>query len=54
MFLVLLTLIQISVGSALEIFGIPALLQVFHLWFASLIIGVILIIHTQLSYTEGK
>jgi len=51
--IVLLPLLQISIGSAMEIFGIPALLQVFHLWVASLIIGVILIIFTQLSYTEG-
>jgi cytochrome c oxidase assembly protein subunit 15 len=53
-FVVLLPLIQILIGSGMEIFGIPAILQVFHLWFASLIIGALLIIFTQLTYMEGE
>jgi cytochrome c oxidase assembly protein subunit 15 len=50
---VLLLVIQIVIGSALEIFGLPAILQVFHLWTASLFIGTLLILYTELVYRKG-
>lgn len=50
---VLLLVIQVILGSALEIFGIPAILQVFHLWIASLFIGSLLVLYTDLAYAKG-
>ena len=47
--LVLLMMIQILFGAILAIKGLPQLLQVFHLWIASLIIGILLILYTELS-----
>jgi len=51
---VLLLVIQVLLGSALEIFGIPPILQVFHLWTASLFIGSLLILYTELAYVKGE
>jgi hypothetical protein len=42
-----LFLIQITLGMGMEILGIPQLLQVLHLWVASLSIGNLLVIYTQ-------
>lgn len=50
---VLLLVIQVMLGSALEIFGIPPILEVFHLWTASLFIGSLLILYTELAYVKG-
>ena len=45
-----LVLLQILIGMSLHIFGISPLLQVFHLWLASIIIGTILILYAGLMY----
>jgi cytochrome c oxidase assembly protein subunit 15 len=47
--IVVLMIIQILTGATLEIKGLPQVLQLFHLWIASLIIGVVLILYTELS-----
>jgi cytochrome c oxidase assembly protein subunit 15 len=47
--IVVLIIIQILTGATLEIRGLPQVLQLFHLWIASLIIGVVLILYTELS-----
>jgi cytochrome c oxidase assembly protein subunit 15 len=46
----LLILAQIIIGSSMEIFGLPPVLQVFHLWIASIFIGIILIQYVELKY----
>jgi len=50
---VLLLVVQVLIGSALEIFGIPPILQVFHLWTASLFIGSLLVLYTELAQVKG-
>ena len=47
--LVILMIVQILFGTLLVLKGLPQLLQVFHLWIASLIIGMVLILYTELS-----
>ena len=47
--LVILMMVQILFGALLALKGLPQLLQVFHLWIASLIIGIVLILYTELS-----
>jgi cytochrome c oxidase assembly protein subunit 15 len=47
--LVMLMMVQILFGALLALKGLPQLLQVFHLWIASLIIGIVLILYTELS-----
>ena len=47
-----LIFIQIFIGINLHLFGLPPILQVFHLWLASLFIGVLLILYTDLNYTQ--
>lgn len=49
-FSIMLILLQIIIGSSMEIFGLPPVLQVFHLWIASIFIGVILIQYVELKY----
>jgi len=44
--------VQVFTGSAMELFGLPALLQVFHLWIASLTVGLILIIYSEVTYYQ--
>lgn len=44
--------LQIFIGINLHLFGLPPFLQVFHLWIASLFIGVILILFTDLNYEQ--
>jgi heme a synthase len=54
-FSLLLILLQIIIGSSMEIFGLPPVLQVFHLWIASIFIGTILIQYVELKYmSEAK
>ena len=54
-FSLLLILLQIIIGSSMEIFGLPPVLQVFHLWIASIFIGIILIQYVELKYmSEAK
>jgi cytochrome c oxidase assembly protein subunit 15 len=50
--MILLTIIQVIIGIAMHIFGISPLFQVFHLWMASIIIGLILLVYTGLSYKK--
>jgi len=47
-----LILFQLLIGFALQIGGILPLIQVFHLWIASLLIGLILVIYTSLLYQQ--
>lgn len=50
--MVILVFLQVVVGLILQIIGLPPVLQVFHLWIASLLIGVILINYSELSYQQ--
>jgi cytochrome c oxidase assembly protein subunit 15 len=50
---IMILLAQIIVGSAMQLFAIPQILQVFHLWLAGLFIGLILIIYVDLKYKAG-
>jgi heme A synthase len=45
---------QIFIGVNLHLFGLPPILQVFHLWVASLYIGIVLILYTDLKYKQVK
>jgi cytochrome c oxidase assembly protein subunit 15 len=47
-----LPILQVLTGSAMQLFGLPAVLQVFHLWLASLLVGLVLIIYTELTYYQ--
>ena len=49
----ILVLLQILIGMGLQFGGISPLLQVFHLWLASILIGLILVMYTALSYKEA-
>ncbi len=44
---------QLIVGLLLVLVGIPELTQVFHLWLASLFVGILLIIYAKTRQTEG-
>ena len=44
--------LQIIIGINLHVFGLPPILQVFHLWIASIFIGVILVLYTDLKYQQ--
>jgi cytochrome c oxidase assembly protein subunit 15 len=48
----MLIVIQIIIGVNLHVFGLPPILQVFHLWIASIFIGVLLILYTDLKYEQ--
>ncbi len=48
----ILVFTQIAIGLTLHLMGITPLFQVFHLWLASILIGIILIFYTVLSYKE--
>jgi len=50
----ILIFIQIFIGINLHLFGLPPILQVFHLWMASLYIGIVLILYTDLKYEQVK
>lgn len=50
----LLIVLQIAVGSGMEIFGVLQILQVFHLWIASLFVGLILILYVELKHHTGE
>ena len=49
-----LIITQIITGLVLESAGLPQIMQVFHLWIASLIIGALLLLYVQLSYLKKK
>jgi cytochrome c oxidase assembly protein subunit 15 len=51
--LMAVALIQVAIGIVLVSLALPALLQVFHLWFSSLYIGALLVLHFSLSHHEG-
>jgi heme a synthase len=51
--LAILGLGQLAVGAILVYLGLPALMQLFHLWIASLITGFLLLIYTSLNYEGG-
>ena len=51
--LMLVALVQVAIGIVLVSLALPPLLQVFHLWFSSLYIGVLLVLHFSLSHQEG-
>ena len=50
--MITLVVLQIVVGLILQLIGLPPILQVFHLWMASLFIGIILMIYTELTYQQ--
>jgi cytochrome c oxidase assembly protein subunit 15 len=47
-----LILLQLASGFTLQVIGFSPLIQVFHLWIASLFIGLILVLYTSLSYQQ--
>ncbi|MBD3224787.1 MAG: hypothetical protein GF313_08665 [Caldithrix sp.] len=49
-----LIILQLFVGSVLFVMGLPALMQVIHLWLASFMVGAILIIFTTVSTSEKE
>jgi cytochrome c oxidase assembly protein subunit 15 len=48
----MLVFAQILIGVSLQVMGITPLLQIFHLWLASLLIGIILVIYSGLFYQQ--
>lgn len=48
-----LSITQIIIGIALVFAGIPQLLQLFHLWFASLFIGIVVMLYASLVPQKG-
>jgi len=46
-------LIQVAFGIVLVSLALPPMLQVFHLWFSSLYIGALLVLHFSLNHHEG-
>jgi cytochrome c oxidase assembly protein subunit 15 len=50
--LYILIVMQIVIGINLHVLGLPPILQVFHLWIASLFIGMLLILYTELKYQQ--
>jgi len=51
--LMAVALIQVVIGIVLVSLALPAFLQVFHLWFSSLYVGALLVLHFSLSHNEG-
>ena len=51
--LFILIILQLLIGINLQVIGLPPFLQVFHLWIASIYVGVILVVYTDLKYQEG-
>jgi cytochrome c oxidase assembly protein subunit 15 len=47
--LIILSVAQVGVGIGLAAVGLPALLQVFHLWLSSLYVGALLVLHFALG-----
>ncbi len=52
--MIVILLLQIVLGLALVMAGLPSLLQLFHLWLASLLIGALLILYTTIRKGEGQ
>jgi len=50
--LFILIILQLLIGVSLQVIELPPFLQVFHLWIASIYVGVILIVYTDLKYQE--
>jgi len=50
--MLVLIILQIFIGMSLQMIGIPALLQVFHLWIASIFLGVLLVLYSELNYRQ--
>lgn len=50
----LVIMVQLLVGITLAYFGLAALAQLVHLWLASLLAGILLLIYTSLSYSGVK
>ncbi len=48
-----LAITQIIIGVALVFTGIPQLLQLFHLWFAALFIGIVIMLYAALTSRKG-
>jgi cytochrome c oxidase assembly protein subunit 15 len=44
--------LQIIIGINLHVLGLPPILQVFHLWIASVFIGALLVLYTDLKYEQ--
>lgn len=51
--LMIVALVQVAIGIVLVSLALPPLLEVFHLWFSSLYIGALLVLHFSLSHQEG-
>jgi len=50
--LFVLILLQIVIGINLQVIDLPPFLQVFHLWIASIYIGTLLLLYTELKYKQ--
>jgi len=50
--LFILIILQLLIGINLQVIGLPPFLQVFHLWIASIYVGVVLIVYTDLKYQQ--
>lgn len=48
----LLVVVQILVGLGIEVFDIPPVLQVIHMWIAAIFVGTILIIYTAVTHSS--
>ena len=48
----ILIILQLLIGFSLQIIGVSPLLQVFHLWIASIIFGFILVLHSTLTFKQ--
>jgi hypothetical protein len=46
--------VQILLGITMEIFGTVQMLQLFHLWVATLYPGFVLILYTELGYQPER
>ena len=47
-------LLQIMIGSGMVILGIPQIYQVFHLWLASIFIGLTIMLYVEIKYKSGE
>ncbi|MBU1320506.1 MAG: COX15/CtaA family protein [candidate division Zixibacteria bacterium] len=47
--MMILSIVQIMIGLSLMLVGVPALMQVFHLWAASLLVGMLLLAYSELK-----
>ncbi len=47
--MMLLSLFQVLIGALLTIIGLPEIMRIFHLWVASMLIGIILVLYSALG-----